>query len=141
MSKLPKESSSQEIGRLAGRAIMSKLPVSWIETPQSGDSDFGIDYLIQLKNSQGNVCYSFYLQLKGTTAPNYITNNEFVSFSFKTSTLAYYYTQEPLVMVALVDLSIYSDELSKCPIYFLWLDDDWFDINKEKIEGQDYLTL
>ncbi|HDU3786157.1 TPA: DUF4365 domain-containing protein, partial [Klebsiella pneumoniae subsp. pneumoniae] len=119
MNKLPKESSSQEIGRLAGRAISSKFPASWIETPQSGDSDFGIDYLIQLKDLQNNVCYSFYLQLKGTTVPNYITNGEFVSFSFKTSTLAYYYAQEPLVMVALVDLSIHLDDLSKCPIYFL----------------------
>lgn len=44
-------------------------------------------------------------------------------------------------MVALVDLSIHLDDLSKCPIYFLWLDDDWFDINKEKIEEQEYLTL
>ncbi|WP_052696641.1 DUF4365 domain-containing protein [Pantoea sp. BL1] len=141
MNKLPKESSSQEIGRLAGRAISSKLPVSWIETPQSGDCDFGIDYLIQLKNSQGDVCYSFYLQLKGTTVPIYISDGDFVSFSFKTSTLAYYYAQEPLVMVAIVDLSVHSDELSKCPIYFMWLDEDWFDLNKDKIESQEHLTL
>jgi hypothetical protein len=141
MNKSPKESSSQEIGRLAVRAISSKFPTSWIDIPQSGDSDFGIDYLIQLKDTHGFVNYSFYLQLKGTTVPEYISNGEFISFSFKTSTLAYYYSQEPLVMVALVDLKNHEDDVSKCPIYYMWLDNEWFDSNKEKIELQDSLSL
>ncbi|MEN4705932.1 DUF4365 domain-containing protein [Pantoea agglomerans] len=141
MNKLPKESSSQEIGRLAGRAMVSNLPTSWIETPLSGDTDFGIDYQVQLKNSHGNVCYTFFLQLKGTEKPSYISNGEFISFNFKTSTLAYYHKQEPLVMVALVDLSVHSDDLSKCPIYYMWLDEDWFNLNNEKMHSQSYLAL
>ncbi|HGN9373791.1 TPA: DUF4365 domain-containing protein [Citrobacter pasteurii] len=141
MNKLPQESSSQEIGRLAGRAISSKFPTSWIETSMSGDADFGIDYQIQLKNPHNRVCYNFYLQLKGTTNPSYITDGKFVSFDFKTSTLAYYHSMEPLVMVAIVDLSIHYDDLPKCPIYYMWLDEDWFDLHKEKIENQEYIAL
>ncbi|MCS6744345.1 DUF4365 domain-containing protein, partial [Klebsiella quasipneumoniae] len=141
MKQFPKENASQEIGRLAARAIACKMPVSWIEKSQSGDSDFGIDYLMQLKDPEDNVRYSFYLQLKGTTVPNYIENGNFISYSFKTSTLSYYYSQEPLVMVAVVDLSKHSDEIYKCPIYFLWLDEEWFDSNKEKIGSQENLTL
>lgn len=141
MKQFPKENASQEIGRLAARAIACKMPVSWIEKSQSGDSDFGIDYLMQLKDPEDNVRYSFYLQLKGTTVPNYIENGNFISYSFKTSTLSYYYSQEPLVMVAVVDLSKHSDEIYKCPIYYLWLDEEWFDSNKEKIASQENLTL
>jgi len=141
MNKLPTESSSQEIGRLAGRAISSKFPTSWIETSLSGDTDFGIDYQIQLKNPHNNVCYNFYLQLKGTTKPSYITDGEFISFNFRTSTLSYYHSLEPLVMVALVDLSIHYNDLPNCPIYYMWLDEEWFDLHKDKIENQEYLAL
>ena len=141
MNKLPQESSSQEIGRLAGRAISSKFPTSWIETPMSGDTDFGIDYQIQLKNPHNSVCYNFYLQLKGTKNPSYIMDGKFVSFDFKTSTLTYYHSMEPLVMVAIVDLSIYYDDLPKCPIYYMWLDEEWFDLHQEKIENQEYIAL
>jgi hypothetical protein len=51
MTKLPRDGRSQEIGRLAGRALGNKLPRSWIEKELDGDSDFGIDYFVQLKNS------------------------------------------------------------------------------------------
>lgn len=49
MSQLPNDSYSQEIGRLAQRALVTKMPRAWIETAMSGDSDYGIDYQIQLK--------------------------------------------------------------------------------------------
>jgi hypothetical protein len=76
MTSLPKEGRSQEIGRLAARALGNKLPVSWIEKELDGDSDFGIDYLIQLKSSDHHVAASFYLQLKGTTSPSYSTDKK-----------------------------------------------------------------
>ena len=50
MKNLPMEGNSQATGRLAGRALGNKLPTSWIEKELDGDSDFGIDYLIQLKS-------------------------------------------------------------------------------------------
>ncbi|MDC5651021.1 DUF4365 domain-containing protein, partial [Acinetobacter baumannii] len=97
MTNLPKEGESQRIGRLAKKVLAINMPLNWIEKEQDGDSDFGIDYLIQLKNNTGHVEFSFYLQLKGTTAPAYNTANTLISYDFKTSTLEYYHRQEPLV--------------------------------------------
>jgi len=51
MNSNPKESKIQEIGRLADRVFCSQILFPWIEKDQSGHTDFGIDYLIQVKNS------------------------------------------------------------------------------------------
>ncbi|TCB38225.1 DUF4365 domain-containing protein [Acinetobacter sp. ANC 4910] len=141
MRNLPKDSRSQEIGRLAARALGGKLPKSWIETPLAGDTDFGIDYTIQLKSTEDYVNYSFYLQLKGTTVPSYNTDKEFISHDFDVSTLNNYYQQEPLVMVAIVDLSENEDNLSDCPIYYFWLEEEWFVVNKDKLETQKTIAV
>ncbi|MGJ8758360.1 DUF4365 domain-containing protein [Acinetobacter sp. HC8-3S] len=141
MKNLPKDSRSQEIGRLAARALGSKLPKSWIETPMAGDTDFGIDYSIQLKSDEDYVNYSFYLQLKGTTVPSYSMDKTYISHDFDVSTLNSYYQQEPLVMVAIVDLSENEDKLSDCPIYYFWLEDEWFSTNKDKLETQKTIAV
>ncbi|WP_336931866.1 DUF4365 domain-containing protein [Acinetobacter bereziniae] len=141
MRNLPKDSRSQEIGRLAARALGGKLPKSWIETQLAGDTDFGIDYTIQLKSTDDYVNYSFYLQLKGTTVPSYNRNKTFISHDFDVSTLNNYYQQEPLVMVAIVDLSENEDNLSDCPIYYFWLEEEWFTTNKDKLETQKTIAV
>ncbi|MFV5372882.1 DUF4365 domain-containing protein [Acinetobacter pittii] len=141
MKNLPKDSRSQEIGRLAARALGIKLPKSWIETPLAGDTDFGIDYTIQLKSNENFVNYSFYLQLKGTTVPSYSIDKKYISHDFDVSTLNNYYQQEPLVMVAVVDLSENEDNLSDCPIYYFWLEDEWFSANEEKLEKQQTISI
>ncbi|MFA2964762.1 DUF4365 domain-containing protein [Acinetobacter pittii] len=141
MKNLPKDSRSQEIGRLAARALGIKLPKSWIETPLAGDTDFGIDYTIQLKSNENFVNYSFYLQLKGTTVPSYSTDKNYISHDFDVSTLNNYYQQEPLVMVAVVDLSENEDNLSDCPIFYFWLEDEWFSANEEKLEKQKTISI
>lgn len=141
MKNLPKDSRSQEIGRLAARALGIKLPKSWIETPLAGDTDFGIDYTIQLKSNENFVNYSFYLQLKGTTVPSYSIDKNYISHDFDVSTLNNYYQQEPLVMVAVVDLSENEDNLSDCPIYYFWLEDEWFSANEEKLEKQKTISI
>ena len=140
MTQLPNDSQSQEIGRLAQRALSTKIPRAWIETPMSGDSDYGIDYQIQLKNPQGQVEFSFYLQLKGTTNPSFNSDGT-LSFAFRCSTLNFYHSQEPLVMVAVVNLKDKMDEVYNCPIYYLWLDDEWFKIYEEKLKTQESITL
>lgn len=141
MKNLPTEGNSQEVGRLAGRALGNKLPTSWIEKELDGDSDFGLDYLIQLKSEESLVSFSFYLQLKGTTSPRYSSAKAFVSYDFKVKTLQFYHQQEPLVMVAVVDLQGNENELWKCPIYYCWLDEDWFEENKDKLQTQQTITL
>lgn len=140
MNQLPNDSQSQEIGRLAQRALSTKIPRAWIETPMSGDSDYGIDYQVQLKNSYGQVEYSFYLQLKGTTNPS-LNADGTLSFAFRCSTLNFYHSQEPLVMVAVVNLKGNMDEVYNCPIYYLWLDDEWFKKHEDKLMSQDSITL
>ncbi|EQA6232907.1 DUF4365 domain-containing protein [Enterobacter hormaechei] len=140
MSQLPNDSYSQEIGRLAQRALVTKMPRAWIETAMSGDSDYGIDYQIQLKNSLDQVEYNFYLQLKGTTEPS-LNLDGTLSYAFKCSTLNYYHSQDSLVMVAIVNLKDNIDQLHECPIYYLWLDDAWFNEHNLKLQTQDSITL
>lgn len=141
MTKLPKDGRSQEIGRLAGRALGNKLPKSWIEKELDGDSDFGIDYFIQLKDKEEFVAFSFYLQLKGTTVPSYSANKQYISYDFKVSTLRYYHQQEPLIMVAVVDLKGNEDKLWESQIYYFWLDEDWFSENKSKLDTQQTISI
>lgn len=141
MTKLPRDGRSQEIGRLAGRALGNKLPRSWIEKELDGDSDFGIDYFIQLKNNDDYVAFSFYLQLKGTAVPSYSADKKFISYDFKVSTLRYYHHQEPLVMVAVVDLEGNENKLWECPIYYVWLDEDWFSDNSRKLDSQQTISV
>jgi tetratricopeptide (TPR) repeat protein len=141
MSNLPREGVSQEIGRLAGDALGVKRPRAWISKEQDGDTDFGLDYLIQLKSVESDVSFSFYLQLKGTTVPSYSADNQYVSYDFKVETLKYYHQQEPLVMVAVVDLKDNEEELWKCPIYYFWLEDDWFFDNTSKLESQKTISV
>ncbi|WP_375037142.1 DUF4365 domain-containing protein [Acinetobacter sp. RW6] len=140
MTNLPREGESQRIGRLAKKVLAIHMPHNWIDKEQDGDSDFGIDYLIQLKNNTGHVEFSFYLQLKGTTAPAYNSANTLISYDFKTSTLEYYHRQEPLVMVAVVDICD-EKKLYECPIYYLWLDDNWFAQNHEKLVNQKSISI
>lgn len=141
MKKLPQDGRSQEIGRLAGRALGNKLPKSWIEKELDGDCDFGIDYFIQLKNRNDQVAFSFYLQLKGTEVPSYSVDEKTISYDFKVSTLRYYLNQEPLVMVAVVDLYGNEDKLWECPIYYMWLDEDWFSEHSQKLDDQKTISV
>jgi len=140
-NNLPKDGRSQEIGRLAGRALGNKLPTSWIEKELDGDSDFGIDYFMQLKSSDNYVSFSFYLQLKGTTTPSYSADKAYISYDFKVKTLQYYHQQEPLVMVAVVNLRGKEDKLWECPIYYFWLDEEWFYENREKLKTQKTISV
>jgi len=141
MAKLPKEGRSQEIGRLAGRALGIKLPKPWIETELAGDSDFGLDYLMQLKNKDDEVSFSFYLQLKGTTRPSYSSDKKHISHNFNVTNLKHYHQQEPLVMVAVVDLSESEAKLWECPIYYFWLEDDWFHANQSSLVKQKTVAM
>ncbi|WP_174412089.1 DUF4365 domain-containing protein, partial [Enterobacter hormaechei] len=84
--------------------------------------------------------YNFYLQLKGTTEPS-LNIDGTLSYAFKCSTLNYYHSQDSLVMVAIVNLKDNIDQLHECPIYYLWLDDAWFNEHNLKLQTQDSITL
>lgn len=141
MTSYPVDSDGQRIGRLAARALAAKMPVAWIETALSGDTDYGIDYQIQFASAEGNVQYSFYMQLKGTTHPDYDSDLSFINYSLKVSTLNNYKEQEPLVMVAVVDLKGHEDTVYEATIYYKWLDDEWFKENEVKLGQQKTITV
>lgn len=132
MNQLPIESRGQEIGRLAGRALTSQMPVSWIETPTSGDTDYGIDYMMQIKNASGEVSFNFFLQLKGTMSPSYTADKQFITIDLQLSTIMYYRQIGTAVVLALADLQNHAGALHQCPIYYLILEDDFF----SKMEGK-----
>lgn len=140
MNKLPVDSLSQKIGRQANKALQAQSPDAWILKEQDGDSDFGIDYLVQLKNIDDGVEHSFFLQLKGTTAPEYSVDKKFITHSLKVSTLGMYQQQDPLVMVAVVDIQE-NKKNWECPIYYFWLDEQWFYENNRKFEKQKTISL
>lgn len=140
MTNLPKEGDSQRIGRLAKKALVNHMPHNWIEKEQDGDTDFGIDYLVQLKNPNDQVEFSFYLQLKGTTSPKYNAAHTTISYDFKTTTLEYYHRQEPLVMVAVVDICD-EKKFYECPIYYFWLDEKWFEENAQRLKSQQTISI
>lgn len=59
---LPTEGLGQEIGRIAKDIFAIKRPRSWMLKELDGDTDFGIDYIVQVQNPQKQVEFYFYLQ-------------------------------------------------------------------------------
>ena len=104
MSKYPKESNSQRIGRDAVKLFSRKIPTNWIEKELDGDSDYGLDFMVQYKEIESNLIkYKFHVQLKGTENNDKITENE-IKIQIKTSTLNYYKNMG-LVLFVICDLN------------------------------------
>ncbi|MCU4352272.1 DUF4365 domain-containing protein [Acinetobacter ursingii] len=140
IDNLPTEGLGQEIGRNAKDIFTIKRPRSWILKELDGDTDFGIDYIVQVHNPQKQVEFSFYLQLKGTQSPKYSSDNLHIKHQFKTKTLNYYLRQDSIVMVVIVDLKD-EDEPGKVPVYYQWLDEAWFRKQSVDLDQQDHFTV
>ncbi|HAV5769559.1 MULTISPECIES: DUF4365 domain-containing protein [Acinetobacter calcoaceticus/baumannii complex] len=139
---LPTEGLGQEIGRNAKDIFAIKRPRSWILKELDGDTDFGIDYIVQVHNPQKQVEFSFYLQLKGTQSPKYSSDNLHIKHQFKTKTLNYYLRQDSIVMVVIVDLKDEDeDEPGKVPVFYQWLDEAWFRKQSVDLDQQDHFTV
>lgn len=136
----PIEGKQQETGKLAGRSLSACMPDNWSELPTDGDADFGIDYLVQVKDDNDLLQFSFFLQLKGTKSPDLLSDGNFISFQFDVSTLNFYRNQEPAVMVALADLSS-ADRPKDCSVYYLWLDEDFLDSIKDRREQNEKVSI
>lgn len=142
IDNLPTEGLGQEIGRNAKDIFTIKRPRSWILKELDGDTDFGIDYIVQVHNPQKQVEFSFYLQLKGTQSPKYSSDNLHIKHQFKTKTLNYYLRQDSIVMVVIVDLKDEDeDEPGKVPVYYQWLDEAWFRKQSVDLDQQDHFTV
>jgi len=104
MKQYPEESNSQNIGRRAVKLFTKIIPPNWIEKELDGDSDYGLDFMVQYKDNQTNsIKYKFNVQLKGTENSNKISEDE-IKIQVKTSTLNYYKNME-LVLFVICDLN------------------------------------
>ena len=56
----PTENQPRKLGRLAGGLFYSVKPNSWILKEIDGDTDYGLDYLVQYSDSNGGVKYNFF---------------------------------------------------------------------------------
>lgn len=121
--KLPQESDSQRIGRLAGRCFSANLPNTWAETSLEGKNDFGLDFQIQdMKDGVAN--HSFFVQLKGTESPTLSASRDFYSIELATTTLNYYRAVNGPVMLVIADLSVNPGIPKSCPCFYVWIDDE-----------------
>lgn len=141
-TKYPKESDSQEIGRIAAKIFDFKAPTSWICTELTGDTDFGVDYQVQLKDSKNLVKYSFKLQLKGTTQNKISSCGTFLSYQFDASTLNLYKNEESLVVIVLIDFSKHgTGERNKATAFYQFLDKEFFESIADKVEQNDKVSI
>ena len=99
----PEDSLAQELGRKAAKIFINAVPHNWIVKPLDGDDDFGLDYLINLKDSKNQVKYTFLAQLKGTQDKRKLTSDK-VKVRLRAKTLNYYANQG-LVLLVVCDLS------------------------------------
>lgn len=140
LSDYPQEQDAQYTGRTAGHSFVYKMPRSWVEKFLDGDTDYGIDGVIQYKTQLSGVKGSFYLQLKGTRSPKYVENNDFITHTFKTRTLRKFHNEQNAVMVAIASLSDKSPH-AEDKVYYLWLDEDFFIKNRDAIDKNETLTI
>ena len=99
----PIVSNSQELGKLAELPFLNSKPTNWWEKSIDGDSDFGLDYLIQFKDKYNSIKYNFFLQLKGIKDTDRIKETEII-ITLKASTLNYY-RNNGLVILVVCDLN------------------------------------
>jgi len=133
--KLPQSSKSQNIGHRANKSLIAQIPDNWREKSLDGDSDFGIDYVIQVLNENSEAYSSFYLQLKGTESIDFVEGGVEISFSMDSSALKFYNHNEPATMLAIADMSS-AARAADCRIYYKWLDDEYLEEIKKRIEDK-----
>lgn len=97
--QMPKESKSQEIGRIGVDFFRANIPRNWIAKELDGDTDYGLDFLIQYKNKNDEVTYNFFVQIK-TTSDEKNIQNEYVKVKLKSHTLNYYQNNGLILLVA-----------------------------------------
>jgi hypothetical protein len=139
MDKLPQMGVSKKIGQKAERALKARAPDNWADVDQSGDYDFGIDAVVTVDTDLG-MGFSFFLQLKGIDNPN-DNGTGTIDRTLKLKTLNFYRLQAPEVMIAVVDLSNYEQSREGCPIYYKWLDEEFFEEIERKPSTQKEMVV
>jgi hypothetical protein len=98
-----------EIGKEAGRIFEYKLPANWIARSQEDQDDHGIDYEIEIKNSEGKALGEdslFKIQVKGEENCSFLRDGQTVSHSIKVDRLNYYLSFNIPVVLIVVDVTL-----------------------------------
>lgn len=125
--KLPQTSDAQDIGERARVCLFARRPQSstgifWRLVSLEGTEDYGLDFQVHPAIAQ-EVKDTFRLQLKGTESPKASTTDEFLSVSFKTSTLRFYSRISEPVLIVLCDLTA-APAAADCPLHYVWAYDE-----------------
>ena len=108
----------------ASKALLElNVPASWNLIEISGDADFGLDVLVQLSRD-GGVQHAFYIQIKGTESPDFVSSDSAVSYTLKRRTLNLYSNLVQDVMLAVAEVVL--DETGKLvpersKFYWQWM--------------------
>lgn len=97
-----------EIGTLAGRIFSYHLPSNWILRDQEDQNDHGIDAEIEVKDGKGlaqGKDYVFKVQIKGEENSRFVLDNQFLSFTLRTSKLQYYLSFNIPVILIVVEVA------------------------------------
>lgn len=97
-----------EIGAVAGRVFLYKLPSSWIFRSQEDQNDHGIDGEIELKDAAGKALGEnsiFKVQIKGQEFSSFINGGLTVSFGLGLERLKYYFSFGVPVVLVVVEVS------------------------------------
>ena len=112
----PERPRSHVVGDSAVNAFKFKGPQEWNITPTT--SDYGWDLSVEIPESGKMKGMTFCVQLKGTERPDFVDDNNQISFPLKVSTVNFLLEKLEPSMIAVCDTTD-SDQ----PIYWVWLNE------------------
>lgn len=118
--KYPEESNRQRISRMGADAFIVKKPRNWISYPLPTESDYGIDYVVQVLEDT-SIKYKFTVQLKSSEDPRKLSNEKVIKISITAANLNYYRNMTEPLLIVFCDLSVHSDEPTEAPMYYIWV--------------------
>ena len=119
----PQADRNRLISNASKALLLLHVPASWQLVEIGGDSDFGLDVLVQLSRD-GGVQHAFYIQIKGTESPDFVNGGSAVSYTLKRRTLNLYSNLVQDVMLAVA--AVVLDETGKLvpersTFYWQWM--------------------
>jgi len=130
---LPKQGKSQKIGQFGIAAFNANHPLEWLTTGTDGDTDFGLDFQVQLVH-EGLVSNLFHAQVKSSQqvdqngrCEDLSADGKFYSVTLNVSTLNYYANIASPVLLVFADLST-DPNPRQCKTYYKWIDDELDDL-------------
>ena len=103
MTALPQRPRQHVLETESRRFVEGILPSEWIIN--TGQSDYGIDLIIEIVEGTNVTGAQLLMQLKSTDRPN-ITKGDLITYSCKTSTLRYFLSRSEDVIFVVYDARV-----------------------------------